>query len=148
MVGSVPAVLALLLDDNAYEIVGVLHLLTVIVAFGPQFAYPALARAGASSTIATLHTRLTMPALVLVPILGLGMVGLSDEAIGMGDTWVVLSLIGWVVIAAVSWFLVRPALAGDAHNEPDSRSKLAAGTGVTHLLMIVILVLMVFKPGG
>lgn len=148
MVGSVPPVLTLLAVlpiSNGYRIMGLLHVLAVIVAFGPQFAYPALKRAGATATIARLHMRLVLPALVLVPILGLGMVGMSDDAIEMGDTWIVLSLIGWVAIAAVSWFMVRPALERDS---PDTRAKLASGTGVTHLLMVVILYLMVFKPGA
>ena len=45
----------------------------------------------------------------------------------------------------VSWFLIRPALndAGDG-----ARSKMAAGIGVTHLLLVVTLWLMIFQPGG
>ena len=51
----------------------------MIVAFGPQFFYPALQRAGAGTTIAKLHLRLSLPALAIVWVLGMGMVGMSDE---------------------------------------------------------------------
>ena len=50
----------------------------------------------------------------------------------------------WVAAVAVSWFLIRPSL-GD-HSE-SARSKLAAGIGVTHLIVVVVIYLMVFKPG-
>jgi hypothetical protein len=62
----------------------------------------------------------------------------------MSQTWIVLSLIGWVVLMVVSWFLIRPSL-GDASES--ARSKLASGIGITHLLLIVMLYLMIFKPG-
>ncbi len=51
---------------------------------------------------------MSLPALVLVWVFGMGLVGMSDDAIEMSETWVVLSLIGWVVLMVVSWFLIRP----------------------------------------
>ena len=44
----------------------------------------------------------------------------------------------------VSWFLIRPALTDTGAT---ARSRMASGIGVTHLLLVVILYLMVFKPG-
>jgi hypothetical protein len=44
----------------------------------------------------------------------------------------------------VSWFLIRPSLTDTSEA---ARSKLAMGSGVTHLLLVVGLYLMVFKPG-
>jgi uncharacterized membrane protein len=137
-------VLAILDISNGYQIVGTLHILAVIVAFGPLFLYPALQRAGASQTVARLHVRLALPALVLVWVLGMGLVGMSDEAWSMTQTWIVLSLVGWVVLMVVSWFLIRPAL---TDRSPQAAGKMASGIGITHLLMVVILFLMVFKPG-
>jgi hypothetical protein len=74
----------------------------------------------------------------------MGLVGMSDNVIEMSETWIVLSLACWVALVAVSWFLVRPAI-GDSSES--ARSKLAAGIGATHLLVVVALYLMVFKPG-
>jgi uncharacterized membrane protein len=130
--------------SDGYQIVGILHVLAVIIAFGPLFVYPSLQRAGAGTTIARLHLRLVLPALALVWVLGMGLIGMSDSVWEMSQTWIVLSLIGWVILMVVSWFLIRPSLA-DAGER--ARSKLASGIGITHLLLIVMLYLMVFKPG-
>ena len=136
--------LAILDISTGYQILGLLHVLAVIVAFGPLFIYPALQRAGAGPTVAKLHLRLALPALALVWVLGMGLVGMSDEAWKMSQTWIVVSLLGWVVLMVVSWFLIRPALTDPS---PEARGRMASGIGVTHLVMVVILVLMVFKPG-
>jgi hypothetical protein len=144
-IGNVPAVLAIFDISTGYQILGLLHVLAVIVAFGPLFVYGSLQRAGAGATIAKLHLRVSLPALALVWVLGMGMVGMSDEVWKMSQTWIVLSLIGWVILMLVSWFLIRPALIDSSDT---ARSRLAAGIGVTHLLLVVILYLMIFKPGA
>ena len=131
-------------NGTLYKILLVLHILTVIGAFGPLFLYGALLRAGDASEAARLHMRSAFPALLALMVLGMGLVGLSDGNYEFGQLWIILSLVIWVVLAAVSWFMVRPALtdSGEA-----ARSRLAAGIGITHLGMAIGVVLMVFKPG-
>lgn len=136
--------LAILDISTGYKLLGLLHILAAVVAFGPLFIYPSMQRAGAGGEVAKLHMRMSFPALILVGVLGMGMVGMSDDSIEMSETWVVLSLACWVALVVVSWFLVRPAISDSS--EP-ARSKLAAGIGATHLLTVVVLYLMVFKPG-
>ena len=131
--------------SDGYEILGILHILAVIIAFGPVFFYPSLQRAGAGPTLAKLHLRLVLPALALAWVFGMGLVGASDSLWEMSQTWVWLALIGWVALMLVSWFLIRPGLTDTSDR---ARSKMAAGVGATHLLLIVMLYLMVFKPGG
>ena len=75
----------------------------------------------------------------------MGLVGMSDDAIEMSETWIVLALIGWVILMVVSWFLIRPSL---TDTSAAAKSRLAMGIGITHLLLIVQLYLMVFKPGS
>ncbi len=136
--------LAILPISNGYRIVGLLHVLAVVVAFGPLFIYPSLQRAGAGTTIAKLHLRISLPALALVWVLGMGLVGMSDKVWKMSQTWIVLSLIGWVILMLVSWFMIRPAL---SDTSDAARGRLASGIGITHLLLVVMLYLMIFKPG-
>jgi len=138
-------VLAIFPVSTGYQILGLLHIVAVVVAFGPLFLYPALQRNGETHTIAKLHMTLAFPALVLAWVFGMGLVGMSDDAIEMTETWIIVSLVGWVVLMLVSWFLIRPALTDPS---ADARSRLAAGIGITHLVMIVVLVMMVFKPGS
>jgi uncharacterized membrane protein len=137
-------VLAIIDISTGYQLLGLVHVLAVIAAFGPLFIYPSMQRAGAGVTVAKLHLRLVLPALTLVWVLGMGMVGMSDEVWKMSDTWIVLSLLGWVVAMVASWFLIRPALTDESER---GRSRLAAGVGVTHLVLVVVLYLMIFKPG-
>lgn len=131
--------------STGYQVLGLLHVLSAIVAFGPLFLYPALQRSGETRTVARLHMMLSLPALVLTWVFGMGLVGMSDEAIEMTETWIIVSLAGWVIAMVVSWFLIRPALTdtGEA-----ARGRMAAGVGVTHLILIVVLVMMIFKPGS
>jgi uncharacterized membrane protein len=119
--------------------------LSVVVAFGPLFLYPSLHRAGQTVTIAKLHMYMALPALVLMWVLGMGLAGMSDDAIELSDPWVAVSIVLWAVAVAVSWFLIRPSLTDTSES---ARAKLSAGTGVTHLILVVGLYLMVFKPGA
>ncbi len=137
--------IAILLTSNGYRIVAMLHILSAVVAFGPVFLYPALHRAGQTETIAKLHMRMSLPALVLLWVLGMALTGMSKDTYKVSQTWLVLSIINWVILVVVSWFLIRPSL-GDGSEA--ARSKLAAGIGVTHLIAVVVIYLMVFKPGA
>jgi hypothetical protein len=130
--------------STGYQLLGVVHVLAVVIAFGPLFLYPRLQRSGATAVIASLHLRLVMPALLLVWVAGMGLVGMSKDFIEMTQTWIALSLVGWVFLAVASFFMIRPALHDAA---PSARTRLSAGVGVSHLVMAVVLALMIFKPG-
>jgi uncharacterized membrane protein len=77
-------------------------------------------------------------------VLGMGLAGLSDDVWELTQTWLSLSIVNWVILMVVSWFLIRPAV---SDTSPEAAKKLAMGTGITHLLLVVGLYLMVFKPG-
>lgn len=141
--------LAIFNYSTGYQIMGLLHVLAAVVAFGPLFLYPGLQRNGETRTIAMMHMRFVFPALILLWVLGMGLVGVADEergpAIKMSETWIVVSLVGWVAAMVVSWFLIRPALTDTSEA---ARGRLAAGIGITHLVLVIALVMMIFKPGG
>lgn len=131
------------IGSTTYNIFLLAHVLTATVAFGPLFFYPALRRNGETVTMARLHMRLAFPALTLMWVLGMGLAGLSDGTFKVATPWITMSIVVWAVLMLVSWFLIRPAL-GDT--DPAAAKKLAAGTGITHLLLVVGLYLMVFQP--
>lgn len=130
--------------STGYKIMGLLHIVSVVAAFGPLFLYPGLRKAGETQTIAAMHMRMTFPALIALWVFGMGLVGMSDDLIEMTQTWIVLSLLLWLALVAVSWFLIRPAITDASES---AASKLAAGTGITHLGLVVGLILMIWKPG-
>ena len=130
--------------STGYKFMLVLHILAAIVAFGPMFAIGALARTGRTAELAKMHLYVTLPAVVLTWVFGMGLVGMSDKLFKMSQTWIVLAIIVWLIALVVNAVLVRPAL---TDNSADARKKLSAGVGVTHLCLIVLLYLMTFKPG-
>lgn len=136
--------IAILLQTTPYRIMAMVHILAAIVAFGPLFLYPGLRKAGETRTMAATHMRLTFPALVVLWVVGMGLAGMSEDAYKMSQLWLTLSILNWVVLVAVSWFLIRPAITDTSES---ATSKLAAGTGITHLGLVVGLVLMIWKPG-
>ena len=141
-----PRVLAILVPENndLYRILYLVHLLTATAAFGPLFLYPRLQRAGETASIARLHMRLVFPAMVLLWVAGMGMAGVGKISLA-GTPFVTATIVLWLIALVASWFLIRPAL-----TEPDdaARSKMAMGVGITHLVLVVALYLMIFKPGG
>lgn len=136
--------IAILLDTTPYRIMSLLHILAAIVAFGPLFLYPGLRKAGETSAIASLHMRMAFPALILLWVLGMGLAGMSEDAYEVSQLWLSLSIVNWVLLVAVSWFLIRPAITDQSQA---AAARLAAGTGLTHLGLVVGLVLMIWKPG-
>jgi uncharacterized membrane protein len=138
-------VLAIFPISTGYQLLGLLHVLAVIAAFGPLFFYPSLQRTGQTDTLAKLHLRLVLPSLTLAWVFGMGLVGTSDDAIEMSEAWIVIALACWVVLMLLSWFLIRPALTDTSEA---ARGRLAMAVGITHLLLVVLLYLMVFKPGS
>ncbi len=139
-----PDVIAILLNTTPYRIMAMLHILAAIVAFGPLFLYPGLRKAGETATIAAMHMRMVFPALVVLWVLGMGLAGMSEDTYELSQLWLTLSILNWVVLVAVSWFLIRPAITDAGES---ATSKLAAGTGVTHLGLVVGMILMIWKPG-
>ncbi len=145
-----PDVIAILLDTTPYRVMALVHILAAVVAFGPLFLYPGLRKAGETSTIAAMHMRLTFPALIVLWVVGMGLAGMStptgaDESVyTLSQTWLSLSILNWVILVAVSWFLIRPAISDPGES---ATSKLAAGTGITHLGLVIGLALMIWKPG-
>jgi uncharacterized membrane protein len=132
------------IDGNLYRIVLIAHLVAATAAFGPLFLYPRLRRAGETSAIAQLHMRFVFPSLVALWVLGMGLAGLSDDVWKVSQTWLTLAIVDWVAALAVSWFLIRPAI---EDRSEAATSKFAAGVGISHVLLVIGLYLMVFKPG-
>ncbi len=140
-----PGMIAILELGTPYRIMAMLHILAAIVAFGPLFLYPGLRRAGETAVIASMHMRLVFPALIVLWVLGMGLAGMSEDTYKVSELWLTLSILNWVVLVAVSWFLIRPAI---TDRRDTAVSRLAAGTGVTHLGLVIGLVLMIWKPGA
>ena len=81
-------------------------------------------------------------------IIGFGLISMSDEVIGWGDTWVWLSIIIWLATNGVLHAMLLPAERALAEGDESAVSKIVMAGQIATLLALVLMYLMVLKPGG
>ena len=141
----------------------VLHVVAGVFIVGPMAILPMTGmraiRAGQAGQVATLAKSVylfTLLSLVVV-FFGFGALGVSDpkEHFSFGSTWVWLSLVAYAVALVLNLFLVVPALrsAAEALTKDSTTgakvagySRIAMGSGIVSLLLVIVVVLMVWKP--
>ena len=141
------------IGDTGYNTMLFLHILASIVGFAPAWLWPVLVRLNAKSdgeaakSLEASIVRYSLPGLVLSGLLGFGVAGMSDKVFKMSQTWLMLAAVLWLILLAVYALVARPAAKKLAEGDGSAKGMLSMATGVSHLLMIVILYLMTFKPG-
>ncbi|MGK0276793.1 MAG: hypothetical protein ACI9N0_003189 [Ilumatobacter sp.] len=129
-------------SQTLVKLLYLVHVLSIVAAFGPLFLYPRMQRAGETSAMAALHMKLVFPALILLWVVGMGMAGVNKFALAE-MWWITITIALWIGSVAVSWFLIRPAI---SDTSDDAKKKMSMGIGITHLILVISLVLMIFKP--
>lgn len=144
--------------SGLYDTVLVLHILAVVVGFG-AIALSGLAagRAGGGSEEAavvrshwTVARGWAMWAVYAVFLLGALLVVLSDEAWSFGDPWLSASMGLYILGIGAFHALLAPArkaLASPSGDAVAAGRRLALGTAVLDVVLVVNLALMVYKPG-
>jgi hypothetical protein len=140
-----------------YQLLLILHLLSVVVAFapavvhavtGPRLLKEAEAAGRTFFGVAVGNERTVyLPALLAVGILGFALVGISDEAFKFTDAWVLIAALLWLAIGGVVSAMIVPGEKQVAAGDRAAEAKVAAGGGIVSLLFLVVLFLMVVKPG-
>jgi uncharacterized membrane protein len=148
--------------SGLYKLLVVLHILSVVVGIGATMLnglYAAKAKqAGgpAAGAIMKANFDVTMVAekiIYLIPVFGILDVLASDDVWEFDQTWIWLSLVLYVVALGIAHGNQMPAgkkmLAGPSSpQEAEALGKrLAMGGMVLNLLVVVIVALMVWKPG-
>lgn len=136
----------------------VLHVVTAVFIVGPMAILPMTAmravRSGNASQVATLakSTSILTWLSILVVVLGFGVMGMSEWDISMTTPWILWSLILWVVAAVLTMAVVVPSMkrAAAALETGDASGArypaIAAGSGVASILLVIVVILMVWKP--
>lgn len=144
-----------------------LHLVTAIFAIGPLVhaattASRGLRQGDATATAAAARTtKVYAYASVAVVIFGFGLMSMQppwgkegDTVASFGETWIWLSVLLWVVGVALALGVVVPTLdrataaLGSGEKADSLTGRVAAAGGVIGLIFLVIVVLMVWQPGG
>jgi hypothetical protein len=131
-----------MIDDFGFRIFLLLHILTVIVAFTP--AVVALLPGERDGTLGLIDRagRLVFaPALILAGLFGILCIVTSDDVFEFSDTWISLAFVVWIAMNGVFHALV---LAGQRQGDP---AKVNNGQALMTVLLLVMLYLMIWKPG-
>ena len=167
--------------DTPYNAVLLLHILTAIVGFGAVFLNALYGRAAERRkgveglAIAETNYDVSQMAgyfIYAVPVFGILLVLMSDDAYKFSEAWISLSFLLYIVGLGLSHGVLRPnvkqmhalmrelvamppAATGAATGRPpqvdeiERRGRAVGTTGaILNLILIVILYLMVWKPGG
>ncbi len=156
-------------STTLYNLVLVLHILAAIIGFGGMFiagfyGNEASKRPGPEG-LAVAETTLKVTSLVptmavyTVPILGILLVLLSDDTWKFSEMWISLSFVLYIALVALAITVQVPLIrkmvavrqgAGGAlplQTQADAK-KLATVSGIVNVLWVLVLILMVFKPGN
>jgi len=140
-----------------YKLMLLLHILAVIVAFAPAFVWPfasvKLKKEGkpvgpAIGALAAGNTaKIHGPALVLVGLFGFGLVGMSEKAFKFDQSWVMAAIVVWFLMLGIIFGLMLPAEKKSAGGDESADKLVSMAGGIMHLLLLVMLFLMIWKPG-
>ena len=149
--------------SGVYALLLVLHLLTVVLLVGPAalaaVTSSRLVRDGRADALraASRSTRLSTLGSLLTVVLGSALVGLSGDGTSqwsMGQLWVSASYGLWLVAVVLTLVVVVPAqeaAAGALDGGQPAGSyagRIGAAAGAATLCWVVIIALMVYKPGA
>jgi hypothetical protein len=132
--------------STGFKISLFLHILTVIVAFAPAvLAVVPGGRDGALGVLDRAGRQVYAPALILAGFFGIMCILTSDvggvAVFEFSDTFVSLAFVVWIAMNGVFHALV---LAGQKQND---EQKVINGQAIMTVLLIVMLYLMIWKPG-
>lgn len=144
--------------DNGYNFVLLIHIAAFLVAFAPAVLNPLLAsflqQNGGDPVVrswigfaADYTKKISLPALVALLITGGALVGMSDDVLDFSQTWLMIASIVWLAIGGVVSAVILKGEKQVAAGDSEGIKLVETGGKIATLLMVVMLYLMVFKPG-
>lgn len=144
-------------DTFAYKLMLLLHILSILVAFAPAFVWPLvsvrLKKEGkpVGPTIGALaagnSAKVHGPALIVAGIIGGGLVGMSEKVFTFSQAWTSIAMVLWFVMLGVLYGLMIPAEKQAAAGDVDADKKASMFGGILHLLLLLMVIDMIWKPG-
>ena len=145
--------------DSLFKVLFLGHIVSLLVAFAPAVINPILAAKVKSAdgeevlvkVAGHLYTNgryIHFPALIALGGFGIAMVLTSDPVFGFDDTWVSLAFLLWLAIIGLVLGVITPNERKLAAGDREAEQKVAMGGQITTLLTLVMLYLMIWKPGA
>jgi uncharacterized membrane protein len=145
-------------DSGVYNLLLLLHIVTVVVAFAPLFVQPVLVRQLGSSrrgdipavvgSLLRSNQRIHAPALILSGFFGILLVAASDDLWKFSQGWVSAAFLVWIAMNGVLHGLHLPAQRKLAKGDRSVQQRLDLADGLLALLFLVMVVLMIWRPGA
>jgi uncharacterized membrane protein len=146
-------------DSTSYNLMLLFHILLVVIGFAPAWLTPMLVRLigngdrTAGEMLEMVVLRFSLGGIAAAGFLGFGLAG-SSKIDGtdlfrykFSQAWLSIAIVLWIVQLAVIFFLARPAIKAFTAGDAAARGRVMMSTGITHLILVVMLYLMIFKPG-
>jgi uncharacterized membrane protein len=145
-------------QDGLYKLLYLGHMLSFVVAFAPAVINPILIarlKAGDDPSVlgrvsGVLHLngrQIHLPALVALGGFGLAMVLTSDDAFAFDQAWVSLAFLVWLAIAGLVTGVLLPNERKLSEGDLSAEKKVERGGQIVTVLTLVMLYLMIWKPG-
>ena len=150
------------IGSTPYNIMLLIHIGSAFVAFAPAFVWPfvsmRLRQAGEpiGPTIARLaggnSVKIHGPAFVVTGFVGFGLAGMSGEINGekiysVSQLWLSIAALLWFVGMGIFFGILGPAEKKAANGDAGAEKQIAMFSGILHLIVVVALYLMIWKPG-
>ena len=144
--------------DTTYKVLFFLHILSVVVAFAPASVHPLLQRqfTGESPELvqrfagfaAQNGRRVYSPALILAGLWGILIIVTQEgDYFAFDQLWVNLAMVVWIAMNGVVHALIVPGERKLAAGEPDAEKRVDMGGMIITVLFLIMLYLMIWKPG-
>jgi len=132
-----------------YNLLNFFHIIGVILGAGAAFLAPVMAvqarkAKGSTAMFDNAAAMVMAPGLFAAGIFGGAMVGASSDQLNFDEAWLSIGSLVWILATVAAAFAYPPSYI----KLPDMSDKKPAITGVLHLSLAVILILMVWKPGN
>jgi hypothetical protein len=144
-------------DTTTYKLLLLMHIASIVVAFSPAAAHTTLIRQFGQDGPQVLQRlagymsvnsqRIYGTALILAGLFGIGLIFSSDDAWKFSQGWISMAFVVWIAMNGVLHALIIPGERAVGSGDEAAQRKLDLGGGIMTLLFLVMLYLMIWKPG-
>lgn len=143
--------------DDLYNVILALHVVSFVIAFAPAIAHPVMnlqsrsaspeARSAILGFIAQNGRRIYAPALIVTGGLGILLVLVSDDVWEFSQGWVSAAFAVWIAMNGILHAVLLPAERKLAEGDATAEKRVEIAGMVLTVLFLVMVVLMIWKPG-
>ena len=144
--------------DSLYKVLFLGHMLSFVVAFAPAVINPIMmaklkgqgdheALPKVAGIMASNGRYIHFPALVALGGFGLALVLWSDPAFGFDQTWVSLAFLNWIAITGLVSAVMLPGERKMSEGDLSVEKRVETTGQIITVLTLVMLYLMIWKPG-